>query len=127
VLLQPGPTTIPIEDVEAALHSIMKPVRQYISTSGVATAVELCWVNREGNVSYRESTKQQTKKPIESTAATGPWSKFVTPRVETSNTYEVLTGGARTVDSINVSDKPTKGKKQEEVAAVPDNWENFEG
>jgi transcriptional repressor NF-X1 len=93
VLLQPGATSLPIEDVEATLHSIIKSVRHYIQTSGAAATAELCWVNREGTVSYRESTRTQpSKKSVEPSAAA--WNKFLLPKVETSNSYGALGGSS---------------------------------
>ena len=129
VLLQPGPTLLPIEDVEAALHNVIKSVRHYISTSGVASTAELCWVNREGTVSYRESTRQQTKKTVEPVAA--PWSKFMPPKVETSNTYGLLSGAIAVASSVGSSGsrlvtavKSAKIRKKEEP--ILDDWEAFE-
>jgi transcriptional repressor NF-X1 len=104
VLLTPGTTSLSIEDTETALHSVMKPVKHYISTSGVAVMADLCWINREGEISYRESTRQ-TKKP-NGTTSVAPWSKFMTPPTfETPNTYDALTGAgtAGSSKSTNVS------------------------
>ena len=129
VLLQPGATTLPIEDVEAGLHKVVKQVRQYVSSSGVADKVELCWVNREGNVSYRESTRQLSKKPSEPPAA--PWSKFMPPKVEMSNTYDALSGvggvasGPRSSTPTTLSASARKVRQQE--LPVLEDWESFEG
>jgi hypothetical protein len=126
--LLPGATSLPIEDVESVLHSVVKPVKYYISTSAVAVGAELCWVNREGQVSYRESTRQQQqpKKPSESTSV-APWSKFMTPKVETSNTYDALSAAAKSGGSTSTNGVATKKKKKEEDVPVLDDWENFEG
>jgi len=126
VILTPGATSLPIEDVESALHSIIKPVKHYISTSAVAVGAELCWVNREGQVSYRESTRQQQKKPNESSSV-APWSKFMTPKVETSNTYDALSAAAKSGGSTSTNGVAMKKKKKEEDVPVLDDWENFEG
>lgn len=126
VLLSPGPTSLPIEDVENALHNVIKYVRQFISTSGVALAAELCWVNREGHVSYRESTRQQQKKGGEPSSLAA-WDKFRPPKVETSNVYEVLTGGGRIGEDLSDKVAKKEKKKQEEgKAPLLDDWESFE-
>jgi hypothetical protein len=101
----------------------MKPVKQYISTSGVAVCAELCWINREGQVSYRESTRQQQKKPNESTSV-APWSKVMAPKFESSNTYDALSG-VGTSTARSAVDGVTKKKK--ESTPVLDDWESFEG
>lgn len=111
-----------IEDVENALHSVMKPVKHYISTSGVAIGAELCWINRESQVSYRESTRQQTKKPIEPSSVIS-WSKLMTPKFESSNTYDALSGIANGSSVV----KGVSGKKKKETVPVLDDWESFEG
>lgn len=126
MLLLPGATSLPIEDVETALHGVMKPVKQYISTSGVASAADLCWINREGAVSYRESTRQQNqnnKKPTEPSSGV-PWSKFMPPKVETSNNFDVLNGMAKLNVNGTVPAVPKKKKREEEP--VLDDWESFE-
>lgn len=123
--MTPGATSLPIEDVESALHGVIKPVKHYISTSAVAVGAELCWVNREGQVSYRESTRQQTKKPSESTSI-APWSKFMTPKVETSNAYDALSAATKSGGSVSANGVAAK-KKKEEAVPVLDDWENFEG
>ena len=84
---------------------------------------DLCWINREGEVSYRESTRR-TKKP-NGTPSVPPWSKFMTPTVETSNTYDPLTGagssgGSKTVNSVSA-------RKKKENTPVLDDWESFDG
>ena len=109
----------------------MKPVKQYISTSGVASAAELCWINREGTVSYRESTRPQnqtSKKPAESTSAPS-WSKFMPPKVETSNYFDVLSRMAKLhVNGVNPTPAPNPPapKKKKEEEPVLDDWESFE-
>jgi hypothetical protein len=110
-----------IEDVESALHGVMKPVKHYISTSGVAIGAELCWINRESQVSYRESTKQQTKKPVEPSPVI-PWNKLMATKFESSNTYNALSGiagGSSTVKGASM--------KKKETVPVLDDWESFEG
>ena len=102
----------------------MKPVKQYISTSGVAIGAELCWINREGQVSYRESTRQQQKKANESTSA-APWSKFMAPTFESSNTYDALSGVGTSAGSSAVN--RVVAKKKKESTPVLDDWESFEG
>lgn len=129
VLLSPGPTTLPIEDVETALHNVVKPVKQYVQTSSIAVSAELCWVNREGQVSYRESTKLAKKSFESSGAPIAPWSKYLTPKVETSNSYDPLSGAGTSVSApvASVTNVPKKKKKQEqEVMPVLDDWEKFE-
>jgi hypothetical protein len=110
-----------IEDVENALHGVMKPVKHYISTSGVAIGAELCWINRESQVSYRESTKQQTKKSIEPSPVI-PWNKLVTPKFESSNTYNALSGIAGGTSAVTGANT-----KKKETVPVLDDWESFEG
>jgi hypothetical protein len=105
----------------------MKPVKQYISTSGVASAADLCWINREGTVSYRESTRQQSqtsKKPAESSSV-APWSKFMPPKVETSNNFDVLSGVAK-LNVNGVVPAPASAPKKKKEEAVLDDWESFE-
>ena len=102
----------------------MKPVKQYISTSGVAICAELCWINREGQVSYRESTRQQQKKPNESTSV-APWSKVMAPKFESSNTYDALSGVGTSTARSAVNGVVAKKKK--ESTPVLDDWESFEG
>ena len=88
---------------------------------------ELCWVNREGRVSYRESTRQQEKKAIQSTSA-APWNQFTHPKVETSNMYDALTGAGKIGRSLPSDGEAKKKKKQlEDQASVLDDWEAFEG
>ena len=106
------------------LHSVMKSVKHYISTSGVASGAELCWINREGQVSYRESTRQQQKKANESTSVAA-WSKFMTPKFGSSNTYDAL---SRLGPSTSTSTADgVSGKKKTESTPVLDDWESFEG
>jgi len=102
----------------------MKPVKHYISTSGVAIGAELCWINREGQVSYRESTRQQQKKPNESTSVV-PWSKFMAPKFESSNVYDALTGVGTSTARSAVNE--VVAKKNKESTPVLDDWESFEG
>ena len=128
MLLLPGATSLPIEDVETALHGVIKHVKQYIQTSGVATTADLCWINREGTVSYRESTRQQnpnSKKPAESTS-TAAWSKSMPPRVETSNNFDVLSRMAKLNVNGAAAAPSVPKKKKEEVEPVLDDWESFE-
>ena len=85
---------------------------------------ELCWVNREGNISYRESTRQQSKKALDPTSQSESWSKFLAPKVETSNVYDVLSGGVSASSNANVI---IKSRKSKEKIPVLDDWETFEG
>jgi hypothetical protein len=132
--LAPGATTLPIEDVESALHNVIKPVKQYISTSAVATAAELCWVNREGQVSYRESTRQQSSNKPSTSTSVALWSKLATPKFETPNTYDALGVGGKIPASWSASSsangvvaaKPKKKVQEEENIPVLDDWESFE-
>ena len=125
VLLSPGTTTIPIEDVETALHILIKRIRGYISSSNVAQGAELCWVGREGQVSYRESTRQQPKKSAETTPA-APLRKFRLSKVETSNLYDILSSAGNNADDTDLMSSLSKKKKKEEGSSVLDNWESFE-
>jgi transcriptional repressor NF-X1 len=127
VLLSPGPTSLPIEDVENALHSVVRHVKQFVSTSDVALTAELCWINREGQVSYRESTRQQQKKGGESSSS-AVWNKFGPPKVETSNVYNVLTGGGKIDEDLSSDRVAKKEKKKQEEGKVLllDDWETFE-
>lgn len=102
----------------------MKPVKHYISTSGVANMADLCWINREGEVSYRESTKQPTKKP-DGTSSVAPWSNFMPSTVEPSkNIFTALTG-AETAGSSKPINNVSARKKKEDTPVL-DDWENFE-
>jgi hypothetical protein len=102
----------------------MKPVKQYISTSGVANGVDLCWINREGGVSYRESTRQNRKLNDASSSA-APWSKLMTPKVETANTFDALNGAGKSVRGNTVDNGATARRKREETPVL-DDWESFE-
>jgi hypothetical protein len=120
--LNPGATSLPIEDVESALHNIVKPIRQYIAASNVARTAELCWLNKDRQISYRESTRQPSKPSTEKPSAI-PWDKFLPPKVETSNTYDAL---SKDVESEKNASGKRIGKKVEELLPTLDNWESFE-
>ena len=95
------------------------------SAPGAAASAELCWVNREGQVSYRESTKQQ-KKPVEPKDPGVTWNKFVTlPRFDSSNAYDVLNAPVSTTSKGHVAKVKKEVKKADEVPVL-DNWESFE-
>jgi hypothetical protein len=124
--LSPSIPNIGIEDVESALHNAIKGVRESISTSGVARSAELCWVNREGQVSYRESTRQQ-KKPAEAKDPAAVWSKHLNPpKFESSNTYDMLNASKNAGAGTN-GIRVKKEDKKADVEPVLDNWESFEG
>jgi hypothetical protein len=103
----------------------MKPVKQYISTSGVANGADLCWINREGGITYRESTRQN-KKPNDPSTSAAPWSKFMTPKVETANTFEALSGAGKSGGGNVIVNGPDVKKKKKEETPVLDDWESFE-
>lgn len=116
-----------MEDVESALHSIIKGVKHYISSSEVATSAELCWVNREGQVSYRETTRQQ-KKPAEPKDPAAMWNKYLNPpKFDSSNAYDVLNASKNS--GVNANSVKVKKEEKKEDIQIPvlDSWENFEG
>ena len=91
----------------------------------MANSAELCWVNREGQVSYRESSRQQ-KKPVEAKDPAALWSGYLnTPRFESSNTYDVL-NASKNAGAISHGVK-VKEEKEKNSVPVLDSWENFEG
>ena len=99
----------------------MKPVKNYIQTAAVAVTAELCWVNKEGEVSYRESTRQQSKKPAAPASSVAPWSKSMPPQLETMNTFHALHVGTSQPVKAAVA-----AKKKKDDARVLDDWESFE-
>jgi hypothetical protein len=108
------------------LHSVINGVKHYVSNSHAANSAELCWVNREGQVSYRESTRHQ-KKPAEAKDPAAVWSKYLNaPKFDSSNAYDVLT--ASKVPGAGTSAVKVKKKedKKAEVEPVLDDWEKFE-
>lgn len=110
VVLYPATTPLPFEEIESALHSVMKPVRHYISSSSVAIGAELCWINREGQVSYRESTRQLNK-AIQS-APVPPWNKPMAPKFESSNVYDALSGVGASASSATVNSVTAKKERR---------------
>jgi hypothetical protein len=91
----------------------------------VANGADLCWVNREGGVSYRESTRQ-TRKLNDASSSAAPWSKLMTPKVETANTFDALNGAGKSVVGNTVTDGATARRKKREETPVLDDWESFE-
>jgi len=51
----------------------------------------------------------------------------MTPKVETSNTYDALSAATKSGSSASTNGVAAKKKKKEEEVPVLDNWENFEG
>lgn len=57
VLLEPKPSSLAVDQVEAELHNISPKVKRYVAASGLAESAELCWVGKEGKIASRESEK----------------------------------------------------------------------
>ncbi|KAK6344026.1 FKBP12-associated protein [Orbilia brochopaga] len=95
-LLEPQGSALSTEEVEVELHNVKPVVRRHVTTYRIASAVELCWVGRDGKVASREgqqtgggwnivSGKQSARLTTQTTSQT---------RSSSANVFGVLGGGA---------------------------------
>ncbi|KAK9468661.1 hypothetical protein V1512DRAFT_233383 [Lipomyces arxii] len=71
VLLQPKPSSLAIDQVEAELAMLKPIIRRFVVLKEhLAEVVELCWVNKEGAIAYRERDKSTSVTPTPSSSTT---------------------------------------------------------
>ncbi|GAO47095.1 hypothetical protein G7K_1307-t1 [Saitoella complicata NRRL Y-17804] len=122
VLLEPLPSSLSVIEVEVALASIKPSLKRVVASTGIAMFAELCWIGRDGKVSYRESTK------VAGASGAGAWGKKLTPATTSiANAFSMLNLAGPPEQRASASSwrKPVEVPEVKPVANEPvlDDWQ----
>lgn len=123
VVLQPKSSSLSSDEIELELEQIKPSVKRLSMARGLATAVDLCWLGRDGKIAYREGQKWNVVGSRGGSGIAAPSKSLATP-----NAFSALSPSAMAAASAAAAAKAKekereKREKEKKMMEVVDDWE----
>lgn len=119
-VLQPKSSSLSSEEIELELEQLKPTVKRVCVARGLATAVDLCWLGRDGKVAYKEGQQWSV---VGSKGGSGiPMER---KSLATPNAFSALSPSAIAAANAAKAKEELREKKEKEKKAleVVDDWE----